>query len=372
MANFTLATANEKNVWSTKYTSEYVRESGFLPYMGTADNSIVRVEKSLNGQNGAVVHIPYFAKLSGAGVSGGGTLMGNEEALGNYSVAIRAAQGKANAVKIRESETLKTELAIADVARSSLKSWSAEGLRNDLITAFQSVIVPGGSDGNGGYIEDTYVSYGSATTGQKNTFITNNADRVLFGNAISNGASNVMATALGLVDATTGKLSASTLSLAKRIAKKTNPLKINPYRSDATAGREYYVLFVGPEGFRDLQLDTTINAANKDARARDVETNPIFQSGDLVYNGIIIREITEMPLVGNVGASSASVGHAVLCGANAAAVAWSKMPDPRVQTWDYGQENNVGIIEYRGQAKMSVKGVQTGMVSIFHAAASDS
>jgi len=371
MANFTLATANEKHVWSTKYTSEYVRESGFLPYMGTADNSIIRVEKSLNGQNGAVVHIPYFAKLSGAGVSGGGTLMGNEEALGNYSVAIRAAQGKANAVKIRESETLKTELAIADVARSSLKSWSAEGLRNDLITAFQSAIVPGGSDGNGGYLEDTYVSYASASAGQRNTFITNNADRVLFGNAISNGSSNVMATALATV--TSGMtLSAATLSLAKRIAKKTNPLKINPYRSDATAGREYYVLFVGPEGFRDCQLDNTIYAANKDARTRDVDSNPIFQSGDLIYNGIIIREITEMPLVGNVGASSASVGHAVLCGANAAAVAWSKMPDPRVQTWDYAQENNVGIIEYRGQVKMSVKGIQTGMVSIFHAAASDS
>jgi N4-gp56 family major capsid protein len=370
MANFTLATANEKNVWSTKYTSEYVRESGFLPYIGTADNSIIRADKQLTGQNGAVIHFPYYAKLSGAGVTGGTTLMGSEEALGNYSTAVRATLRR-NAVAIMESETFKTDLDIANAARSSLKNWSAENLRNDLISALTSMVIPGGSDGNGGYLEDTYLSYTAASAGQRNTFITNNADRVLFGNAISNGSSNVMATALATV--TSGMtLSAATLSLAKRIAQKTSPLKINPYRSDATAGREFYVLFVGPEGFRDLRADATITAANTNARERDFETNPLFQGGDLIWDGIIIRQINEMPLVGNVGASSASVGHAVLCGVNAAAIAWSKMPEPRVQAWDYGHQNNAGIMEIRGQAKMSVKGVQTGCVSIFHGAAVDS
>jgi hypothetical protein len=208
-----------------------------------------------------------------------------------------------------------------------------------------------------------------ATTAQKNSHLTNNADRILFGNAKANGVSGVMATALATID-DTQKLSAGVLQMAKTMAKLSSP-KITPYSSDTTAGREYYTLFVGPEGFRDLQNDATIYAANKDARARDLDENPIFQSGDLIYGGVILREIPEMLLVGNVGASGASVGQAFLCGQNAIALAFGMMPTPRVQSWDYGMQNNVAIVEIRGQQKFSIGGVQTGMVTLFHAASPD-
>ena len=369
MANFKLVTANEKNVWSTKYTAEYVRESGFLPYMGTSSTAIIRMDKQLSGENGAVIHFPYFSKLSGAGVTGGTALMGAEEALGNYSTAVRASLRR-NAVAITESETFKTELDVANVARESLKNWSAENLRNDIITALGSVIVPGASDGNGGLLEDTYVSYTAASAGQRNTYLVANTDRILFGSAKANSVSGVMSTALATV-AASQKLSAGVINMAKTMAKLSAPFKITPYKSDATAGREWFTLFVGPEGFRDLSVDPIIYAANQHARAKDVDTNPIFQSGDLIYNGIIIREIPEMPLVGNVGASSASVGQAFLCGQGAVAVAYSKMAEPRVQQFDYGHQNNCAIMEIRGQAKMSAAGVQTGCVTLYHAAAMD-
>jgi hypothetical protein len=192
----------------------------------------------------------------------------------------------------------------------------------------------------------------------------------LFGNKRSNGASNVMSTALGLIDSTQ-KMSAGILTMAKTLARTATTFKPRPYRSDATAGREWYVLFVGSEGFRDLQVDPIIYAANKDARERDVDKNPIFQSGDLIYNGVIIREIPEMTLSGLVGTSNAQVGQAFLCGASALVVAYGKMAEPRVNSLDYDHILGVGITEIRGQAKFSAAGVQTGMVSIYHAAASD-
>lgn len=366
---FTLSTPNKKQIWSTEFTTEYVRTSGFLPYMGTSSTSIIRMDKKLSGAKGEVIHFPYFGKLYGAGVSGATTLMGAEDQLNNYSTAVKTVLTR-NAVQIPESETYKTELDVANVARAQLMNWAAEKLRNDLITAGQSIIVAGGSDGNGGFNEDTYVAYSAATAAQANAHLVANKDRILYGAVRANSASNVHSTSLGLI-ASSQKLSAGVLAMAKTMAKQTSPNKINPYRDDMTQGREYFVLFVGPEGFRDLQNDPLIAAANTNARDRGVETNPIFQSGDLIYNGIIIREITEMPLVGTVGASSAQVGQAFLCGQGAVALAYSKMPEPRVQSWDYGQLNNVAVVQIYGTAKMSANGAQTGMVTLFHAAASD-
>lgn len=369
MANFKLISANEKHVWSKNYTREYVRTSGFMAYMDTSVTAIIRMDKDLSGKQGAVIHFPYFAKLSGPGVTGGTQLMGQEENLKNYSTAVRATLRR-NGVKIQESETYKTELDIYNVAKSALVDDAAEKLRNDIILAGQSVIVSGGLDAESNPLEDTNVSFALSSAAQKNAWLTANTDRILFGTKRSNSNSNVFSTSAGLVDSTQ-KMSAGLINMAKAMAKKTNPFKIVPYRSDATAGREWYVLFVDSEGFRDLSVDPIIYAANKDARPNDLASNPIFQSGDLIYNGVIIREVPEMTPAGAIGASGATLGHALLCGQSAIAVGVSKMPEPRIQSWDYGMENNVAVVEIRGQAKMSAQGVQTGIVSIFHASALD-
>ncbi len=369
MANFKLTSASDKQVWSADYTKEYVRESGFQPYMSTSKTAIIRMDKSLGSQAGSLVHFPYFKRLTGAGVSGSTTLKGQEEALLNHSAAVRVAHVR-NAVNVPEDQTFRTEIDIANVARDSLKSWSAEKLRDDLITAGQSIVIKGANDADGNPLEDTYVPYATATAAQRNAHLVNNTDRVLVGSVRANTTSGVMATALATVTAAQ-KLSAGVLQMAKTMARTSTTFKIRPYRSDATAGREWFVLFVGPEGFRDLSVDPIIYAANKDSRDRGLADNPIFQSGDLIYNGIIIREIPEMPVVGAVGASGAVVGQAFLCGQGALAVAYAKMPEPRIQKEDYEHLYGVGITEIRGQIKLSAAGVQTGMVSVFHAAAPD-
>ncbi|KQS01502.1 hypothetical protein ASG11_17770 [Sphingomonas sp. Leaf357] len=365
MANFKLANASEVAQWSNDYAKEYVRDTPFSPYMSTRDDAVIRVKNDLTGQSGAVIHIPYIGRLTGAGVTGGAKLYDSEEQMPNYSCAVRATLRR-NAVGIQESETFRTVLDVADAARYTLKNWSAERLRDDLIAASQSLVVKGGLDADNTYIEDTYLPF-AASGAAANSFVTNNADRLLFGNANGNLVAGNMANSLLAVTAGM-KLSAGVLNLAKTKAQLTTTLKINPIRVDSTAGREWFVLFVGPEGYADLAGDPTILAANKDARERGVGDNPIFLGGDLLYNGIIIRQVVEMPVVGTVGASSARVGHAVLCGANAMALSWAKKPEPRVQTFDYGHQNNCAIMEIRGQNKFSVAGVQTGMVSIFHAA----
>jgi hypothetical protein len=85
------------------------------------------------------------------------------------------------------------------------------------------------------------------------------------------------------------------------------------------------VLFVGQEQFRDAQNDADIKTANQNSRAREQQgylKNPIFVDGDLLYNGVIIREIPELSLrlpvfYTNAGAAAIQVAPAHLCGQGA-------------------------------------------------------
>lgn len=360
MANFQLASASVREEWSNKYQLEYTRESGFDAYMGSADNSIIRMFRELGKKAGDRIHAPYFKNLTGAGVTGSQTLEGNEEALANYSTAI-VMELKRNGVAVSEDQSFKTDLDIANVARGQLKNWSADKFRADLLTSFGSVIVAGG-----GTAEDTYVPYGTATATQKNNWMVANKDRILLGDTVVGTSQTVHATALATI-AGTDTMSASMLNAARRAARATTNFRINPYRSDKTKGREWFVAFVGPQAYDALLNDEAIMKANTDARVRGMADNPVFQGGDLISNGVIIREIPEIGVISGAGSSGADLAPMYLCGAGALGVGYAKMTEPRVDTRDFGHVNAVGITEIRGQSKMSAAGVQTGMVTLYHA-----
>ena len=187
-----------------------------------------------------------------------------------------------------------------------------------------------------------------------------------------------MSTSLLNVDNTADKMSVALLRTAKTMAKKSGAAvgknKIAPFKSDMTQGREWFVLFVNSEGFRDLSGDPAIIAANTNARSREgsgIDANPLFQDGDMIYQGIIIRECAELPTVAGAGAVGIDVAQAFLCGQSAVALAYAKKPTPVAQEFDYKMKNNVGIVEIRGQKKISFGGVQYGVVTIWHASVGD-
>jgi N4-gp56 family major capsid protein len=359
MANTTLAAASVVQKWDAQYFAEYVRSSGFKPYMGRGSNSIINTKYQL-ASGGQVINIPLVTRLSGAGVTGSSTLEGNEEALGNYSHAVTIGWLR-NAVRLTKDQEHYTEMDLRRASKDMLQSWSMEKLRDAIIAAMQSV---------GG------VAYGSATEAQKDAWIDNNVDRVLFGAAKSNlsttapagGATYDHSGSLAAVDTTNDTLTAGRVSLMKRIAKTADP-HIRPMR--VSDGREYYVLFAGSMPFRDLKNDATMAQANREARERGVDSNPIFQDGDLIYDGVIIREIPEIPVLSGVGASSADVGPVFLCGAQALAVAWGQEPRSTTDTFDYGFARGVGIEEARGVNKLVYNDKDHGIVTGFFAAAAD-
>lgn len=363
MTTTTLATASQVSKWEAQYFAEYVRESGFKAYMGKSVNMPITVKYELTS-GGKTINIPLITRLTGSGVTGSTALAGSEEALNNYNMAI-SVDWRRNGVEIKKPERHWTEMDLLKAAGDMLKVWSAEKLRDDIIAAFQSV---------------SGTAYGSATEAQKDAWIDNNTDRVLFGAAKSNlstaapagGATYDHSGSLAAVDATNDKLTASAVSLMKRIAKTADP-HIRPIRVNNSQGREYYVLFAGSLPFRDLKEDSTIAQANREARARDVASNPLFQDGDLIYDGVIIREIPEIGVLSGVGASSIDVGPVFLCGAQALGIAWGQEPKmTRKKEDDYGFAAGRGIEECLGVEKLVYNDKDHGMVSGFFAAVADS
>lgn len=380
MAEVVLATASEKQVWITNFLREYVRVSGFAPYMRpAARDGIFKIFNELKNEGGVAINVPLITRLKGRGVRGAEVLKGNEDDMGNFNDQVRI-DWLRNAVKVPKSTSFRTEIDLLDAARDGLRTWDAEILRDDIIAALRSVIIPGAADINGIAGTDTAISYELSSAGQKNTFLANNSDRILFGNARSNSSSLNWATSLGNVSAATGRPTAGTIGLLKRLAKTagqaTNSINIRPYQTDATAGRDWFVLFIDSYGFRDLNADPTIVAANTNARAREgdgMERNPIFQGGDLIYDGVIIREIPELTqYTAGTGSGGVNTNLAFLCGLSAIAIAYGQDPNLISDTdEDYKFRPAVAIEELRGQKKISYSGRQYGVVELVHASVAD-
>jgi N4-gp56 family major capsid protein len=340
MANFALTSGNEAQKWDSEFFSEYVRYSGFVPYMGEGSNSVIVVKKEL-ASGGKTINIPLIGAATGAGV-GTGQLEGNEINLGNFNHPITLDWVR-NAVVVSKDQEHYSEFSVREAAKEALDGWARKRLRDDLITALSSV---------------TGVAYGSATEAQRDAWLDTNLDRVLYGAARSNvsqsapagGATNDHSASLLNVDGTNDLLTAKAISLMKVIAKTANRA-IMPTRVKNAQAQEFYVLFTNSNNFYYLSQDPVMVQANRDARERNLD-NPLFQGGDLVWDGVVIKEIPEMPNVGNVGAASVAVAPAYMCGAQALAVAWGQMTKSTLDVRDYGFLNGVGIEEARGVNKV--------------------
>lgn len=374
MAETLLATASEKQIWVTDYLREYVRQSGLMPYMSTKQNAIIRVRNELQTTAGSAINVPLIGRLKGSGVTGSQVLEGNEEDLENLNDRVTV-NWRRNGVVVPKSTSFRTEIDLLNAAREALIDWEAERLRDTLLTEMGSVIIPGAVDANGIPGTDTSISYAAASAAQRNAYLAANVDRILFGAAVGNSSSLNWATSAANVDNVADRLSANIVSLAKRMARtpSNNQRKIRPFRTEN--GQEFYVMFAPSLPFRDLKNDAAIQQANRDARAREgngMDRNPIFQDGDLMWDGVIIREIPELPLGAGAGASGIQTAQSFLCGQSALCVAYGQQPNPVTDpTRDYGFRPGVAVETLVGQKKVSYGGVQYGMVSVITAAVGD-
>lgn len=381
MALTTVQAQNKLIVFRKEVYREYIRQNLFSPYVGTELTAIIRVINDLK-RGGEQINIPLIARLKAQAISTG-ALVGNEEAIDNFGDRMWIDWAR-NAVKITKSEEQRSSIDLFGQARPLLEDWGKELQRDEIIDAFYAIPLnntqpTGLATTNGQRVNGAI--FDSATAAQRNTWITDNADRVLIGGAQGNLVAGNFASSMAAITSVM-TLSATASLKAKRLAKLANP-RIRPYK--LKNGREYFVMFCNPLCFRDLQADATIINANTQARPREgdgLDKNPLFQDGDLLYNGIIFREVPELQVrlpntYTTAGASSIQVAPCFLCGQGAMAWAWGRMPRPTfLKEDDYQFFRGVGVEMAYGLKKIAKANPtgnykEWGIFTLFHAAALD-
>lgn len=371
---------NELVKFRRNVISDFLRRSRLDPFMGSAPTMPIIRMADLES-DGKQIDVPLVSQLSGQGV-GAGTLRGNEETLDSYGFPVWADWAR-NAVANNRAVNKESSFNVRSTARELLRGWSRRIVRDDLVDALLSIptasiqtprFTAPGNRVNG-------IKWSAATTGQKNSWVTANYDRVVFGSVISN-YSTTFATAVANVDSTNDKMTAAVGSLMKAQAMQSgvdpnNPgvyngrPKISPWM-EKDKDQEWYLCLLGSRAMRDLKADPTMYQANRDARAREndaTKNNPIFTGGGLVYDGVIyleIPEITQRLLLKGVGASSIDVEPAFLMGQAAMAYAMGQLPRPTtLEDGDYDFITGLGIEAQYGVAKVakapqSVSGATVG------------
>src|SRR5215471_17669592 len=364
MAVTTIDTNNKLIRFTQQINREFVRENMFSPYMSESLTAIIRLRNELKA-GGEDMNIPLVTRLRGSGVATT-PLVGNEERIDNYGMRLRIEWAR-NAVVSTKAEAQKDSADIFGEAKALLSDWGKELQRDEIIASLLALPTETLPTSSGG-IRVNGIQYDLATAAQRNTWQTDNSDRILFGNSTANLVAGNHATSLATCDTTNDTCTARNLSLLKRMAMNSDP-RIRPYRTEE--GYEYYVAFAGTNTFRDLKF--SLETINKDARPREgngVSKNPIFQDGDQIYDGVIIRLVPEISsFVTNIWTTLLTAGAGgttrvepvFLCGQSAVAFGWGQMAKPTFRKEDdYGFITGTGIEMAYGVGKMFKKHPNTG------------
>jgi len=352
MANTSVPTNSRVIKWERDYYREYIRANRFSKYMGADESAVIQVNEDLTKSIGETINFELVNRLVGnqntatgavsgqvSGITGYNTLEGNEEAMGirNFRVTVNRTRWAVTHDGLDEQFS---PIDLVSAKRATLMDWSKENIRDRLVLSLGSISTDGAA----------HTVYASASEADKDTWLTNNQDRVIVGAVITNTTTSLdHSTSLANADTTADTFTGANLKVLKDLAKSASP-KIRPIKVNDE--EEYYVVFTGTANFRVLQADlATLNQALVQG-GESRRDNPIFTSGDLMYDGMVIREIPEIGGLGAVGASSAKVMPAYLCGAQAVAYAIAQRTKMISQERDYGAKKGAGTELIDGIAKM--------------------
>ncbi|MCB4862346.1 DUF4043 family protein [Sphingobium sp. PNB] len=338
MADTTPATGLVVQQWEDKFFTQYIQEGGFKALMGTDEASVIQVKEDLTKKEGDSITIALVNRLTNAATTGTTVLEGNEEDMASRSMRIYVDKRR-NAVRVAEMSEQKSAISLRNAARATLLDWAMEDTRDLIITALGSL--------NG-------TAFLSRTAAIADAWLVDNADRVYFGAGV--GSFTDLSADLALLDTTADLFNATALDGMILKAKTCNP-KIRPMR-DSGNGKRYYIAFANPHAFKNLRdsLDTEVLAQT----VVEMQASKLFEGGDIMWNGCIVKEVDDLPIYPNIGASATTeVTPVYLCGAQAMAVAYAKRWKTVTETFDYGDKYGVAVDGIYGVRKI-IFGTGTG------------
>ncbi|MES2295216.1 MAG: DUF4043 family protein [Pseudomonadota bacterium] len=342
MADTTPATGLVVQQWEDKFFQAYIQDGGFKALMGTDENAVIQMKEDLSKKSGDSITIALLGRLTNQATTGTNTLEGNEEDLATRSMRIYVDKRR-NAVRVAEMSEQKSAISLREGARVALKDWAIEDTRDLIITALGSL--------NG-------TPFLSRTAAIGDAWLVDNVDRTVFGAYAAGGSAGGtdLSADLSQLDTSADLLTTARIDDMILRAKTCNP-KIRPMR-DGGNGKRYYVVFAKPDAFKNLRdsMDTEVLALT----SVEMQASKLFEGGDLLWNGAIIKEVDDLPIYPNLGNSATTeVTPVYLCGAQALSYALAKRWKSATQEFDYGDKVGTAIESIYGIRK-NLFGTGTG------------
>lgn len=331
--------------WSSALMKETLKRTYALKFIGRSADSLCYVKEDTSKAKGDKITYGLKMQLQGAGVSGDGTMEGNEEAIVTYNDSL-VINHLRNAVK---SAGTMSEQRVPWNVRAENNDLLADWWADRIDTWFFNQLA-----GNTLQTDGRYTGFNSTTAPSSSIiFDAGNAD------------SHTTEGSLASDDTFKLKL----IDWAVEVAK-TRTLPIRPIRY---MGADYLVLFIHPFQTTSLRTDTgTLGWGDIQKQAMaggKIADNPIFTGAMGIYNGVIIHETTRLPQTIDSGAYQANTRRAVLCGAQALCMAFGQGYTEGRMEWfeqlkDYGDKLGTSAGLIGGMNKSQFNSVDYGVITI--------
>ena len=364
MAETRAQTELTPEIWDNEFSTEFFQANPFSQYSGVGSNNPIVMKEDFASRRGNGITFEFVTNFKRGVILNRQPLRGHEDKLGEYGDRVYWNLRK-KGVSIHEYDQDHAAIDLRGAARSTLKTWANEDVKWEVIDRLGDV--GAGCD----------IPFATSSATQKNAWLTNNPDRVLFGAARSNLVSGNFASSATNVDASADKLTRGALSLLKRMALTASP-RITPIEV-SSKNRSMFVAVAHPFVFRDFKADTE---AVRQAVSVVERNESIFLGGDLIYDNVVLHEVDDMPVYTDIGAGgTVDVAPVYLLGQEALGWAIKQRYRTREQEDDYGQVEGIGMLGKWGIKKLAyglsdvsetgVTGKQRGVVTGFFSAEGD-
>ena len=321
-------------LYSKQLANEAYRKTFIGKFIGESEDSLIQEKIDLKKSAGDRLTCGLNVQLQGDGVQGDATAEGNEEALQFYDDSIVVDQLRHQTRTKGRMTEQRVPYNLRRVSRDRLSDWWAR--RMD--TSFFNQIC--------GNTAETRTKF----TGN-NAVIAPSSNRIFRAGAQADDESLTSSDIFSLDHVQIAKQKALTASVEGG----TGPL-VRPFMSQ---GEEMYVMFLHDYQAYDLQRSAEWREVQRAALAGgDIKGNPLFVGSLGVYDNVILHKASRVTngVNSTTGAAVANTKRAVLCGAQAAMIAFGSSNGATRYTWveemfDYANQFGVSAGSIFGMKK---------------------
>lgn len=309
-----------KKLWEEKLFRDMKKESYFSKFMGKDSNSLVQEQDNLIKEKGDRIRFGIRMRLTGAGVTSGIALEGNEESLTTHSSDVTLEEYAHATRDAGPLDRQRVTFSIDEESVNALKDWGSEKIDELSFTAIE--------------LTPTKIIFGGDATATGDVEV-----------------ADLMTPAL------ISKVKAGAKTGYNRTQTPLRPIRIN--------GKNYFVMLIHPDVGYDLKVNTIWTQAQRDARERGSD-NPIFTGMLGVWDNVIIHEHENVTITTDWGAGSNIAGaQCSFMGAQSLIWGWGKRPEVVAETFDYKREHGFAWGMLSGVAKPVFNSKDYGSVGVY-------